>query len=433
MKILQPERIPNPFLILFAIGSALIMSATCARAEGTIFLDPILNQNEIQVTSDIWYGAGSPDTDQRFFLDVYKPTDSLLPQELPALVYIHGGAFVLGDKADQPAPVYCYEFARRGYVVFSINYTLDGSVDSAVLDAAKAVRWVRQHAQSYNIDPDRIIIGGHSAGAVTSLNLGALEADDLGGPGAEVAGILNAAGSFIADLTELDINDPPMFIINGTLDTLAPVENARDLASWLELLNIEAGYRAYAYDYMEIEGAGHSFIPGNGLGVAPPPFAGSPQDATQGWSNTEVDGKTVERHCFEFFFRQLHLAEFISDAPVELRPSFDHFSNAIPIGGGEDLTGEGWIWSLNYKLIYLHVSSPWTYSPTFGWAYSVPSIGPEGNWFFLSDVDRWFWTADGIFPHLYDYSNGRYAFIAEVDGIRFLYDYSVEAWLQISG
>lgn len=291
-----------------------LMQYPLVCANESLFLDKMINDEDISVTLDVWYGDGEPDESQPLFLDIYEPSSALLPSRLPALVYIHGGAFTLGDKADQAAPLYSNEFARRGYVVFSINYTLDGTVNSASLDAATAIRWVKANANTFKVDPDRIIVGGHSAGGATSLNIGALEAEDLGGAGAEVADVLNSAGADFVDLDKLDINDPPMFIINGTEDTLSPVENARNLVARLDSLADLAGGISYPYSYMEVQGAGHSFILGNGLGFPPPVFAGSPQDEFQGWSNTEVDGQTVERHCFEFFYQHLTLAELTTSS-----------------------------------------------------------------------------------------------------------------------
>jgi acetyl esterase/lipase len=273
----------------------------------------VIPAEHIEVISDIWYGNTSPNQNQPHYLDLYQVNDETLPTKRPVLVYIHGGAFRLGDKADQPAPNYCMEFAERGYIVFSINYTLDGTLSSATQDAAIAVQWVINNADKYHVDPDRIIVGGHSAGAMTSLNLGVLDDDSNGEVKFSVAGILNSAGGGAIDLSNLDVNDPPMFIINGTEDRLAPVESSRNLVKSLDRLDNELTGFKYPYSYMEVEGAGHSFIPGHGLGFAPPPIAGSPQDEDQGWSNTEVAGKNVDQHCFEFFFESLKLINLLAD------------------------------------------------------------------------------------------------------------------------
>ncbi len=311
----------------FLLGGATLIFAPCLRADNTLFLDRVIPQGDIVVTSDVWYGEGNPNPSQPLYLDVYQPHSPLLPEKRPALVYIHGGAFTQGDKADQPAPVYCHQFAQRGYLVVSINYTLDGTLGSASQDAATAIRWLRNHAAAYQVDPDRIIVGGHSAGGATSLNIGALEAADLGGAGAEVAGVLSTAGSDFVDLSKFDLNDPPMFVINGDADGLSPVANARNLIDTLDRLESEGV--TFTYSYMEPIGAGHSFLPGNGNGRPLPQPIASPQDRIQGWSNTEIGGKTVERHCFEFFFEHLNLIAVLAESSKSLERSF-----GIPDGSG---------------------------------------------------------------------------------------------------
>jgi hypothetical protein len=143
---------------------------------------------------------------------------------------------------------------------------------------------------------------------------------------------------------------PPIFIINGTEDTLSPVENARNLVAHLDGLGTDEAGRPYPYLYMEVEGAGHSFIPGSGLGVTPPPFAGSPQDEFQGWSNTEVNGKTVEAHCFEFFYEHLALSELAEPSMWEGFPLNESgWVNTGDWMGWLNVTDEPWIWSLSLE------------------------------------------------------------------------------------
>ena len=315
-------QLPNPTLNIRAdnedsFQGPLTALSDSQEIETTPFLDRVINDNDVQFYSDIWYGEGEPNSNQPQYLDVYQPVSPVLPDLRPTLVYIHGGAFVTGDKGDQPAPLYSREFAERGYTVFSINYTTDGSVVSAVQDAAQAIRWVRENANVYGVDPSRLIVGGHSAGSVTALNVATLEAGNIGGPDTEVAGVLVAAGAVLVESNTLESDDPPLLIINGVEDVLAPVENSRSLVASLDTLG-----SAYSYSYMEIEGAGHSFIPGNVLGVPPPGFAGSPQDQFQGWHNTEVQGKTVDRHCFEFFFEHLNLVRLVEASPRSLEPRY---------------------------------------------------------------------------------------------------------------
>ena len=111
-------------------------------------------------------------------LDAYLPPDSDKRDKRPVVVVMHGGGFVGGDKEEGGQVRYAYELSMRGYVVVSINYRLTGESWSwesqkAEFDAQEdfraAIRYVRSVADDYNLDSDKIIVSGDSAGAMTSL------------------------------------------------------------------------------------------------------------------------------------------------------------------------------------------------------------------------------------------------------------------------
>jgi acetyl esterase len=84
---------------------------------------------------------------------------------LPALVYFHGGGWVLGDLAthDRLCRVLA---ADAGCVVVAIDYRLapENKFPAAVDDALAAFTWIASEARAFGIDPDRISVGGDSAG-----------------------------------------------------------------------------------------------------------------------------------------------------------------------------------------------------------------------------------------------------------------------------
>jgi len=98
----------------------------------------------------------------------YTPLDAA-SDPLPALVYFHGGGFVIGDLDTHDG--LCRLLANAsGCRIFSVAYRLapEHKFPSGVEDAYAAARWVAAHARELGIDENRIAIGGDSAGATLS-------------------------------------------------------------------------------------------------------------------------------------------------------------------------------------------------------------------------------------------------------------------------
>lgn len=115
----------------------------------------------MQVTRNLPYAEPAL---ERQVLDVYAPDDAK-GKSLPVVFWIHGGGWQQGDKSDVALkPKF---FTDRGCVFVSTNYRLWPNVDMATLigDVAKSLGWVYRHIAEYGGDPQRVIVGGHSAGA----------------------------------------------------------------------------------------------------------------------------------------------------------------------------------------------------------------------------------------------------------------------------
>jgi acetyl esterase len=111
------------------------------------------------------------DTDaEHHRLDVYRPVNNRTGP-LPVVLYIHGGGFRILSKDTHW--LMAIAFARRGYLVFNINYRLAPAhpFPAAVEDGCAALAWVMQNAARFGGDLDRLVFAGESAGGnlVTSL------------------------------------------------------------------------------------------------------------------------------------------------------------------------------------------------------------------------------------------------------------------------
>jgi arylformamidase len=111
------------------------------------------------VTRDIPYASPA---DPRQVLDVYAPANA---KDLPVVFWIHGGGWETGDKSDVKAKPQA--LMDKGFVFVSINYRLLPKVDMETLngDVSKAFGWVHNHIAEYGGNPNRVLVGGHSAGA----------------------------------------------------------------------------------------------------------------------------------------------------------------------------------------------------------------------------------------------------------------------------
>lgn len=112
----------------------------------------------------------------------YRPAGSSATARLPVLVYYHGGGWVIGDLDTHD--VLCRELSNQsGCAVIAVDYRLapEHRFPAAVDDALAATRWVRANAAALNVDPDRLAVGGDSAGGnlAAVVALAARDAGDL--------------------------------------------------------------------------------------------------------------------------------------------------------------------------------------------------------------------------------------------------------------
>jgi len=150
-----------------------------AKAQAVKYKDIVFG--DVKTTKDLSYdGSDSKGKNKAHLFDLYQPEGDETTGR-PLIIWMHGGGFKFGSKADKSAEIWSKTFAQRGYVCVSINYTLSKKLPFlnfdelkrscyyAVLDAKRAVAYFKQHAAEYHINPDKIILAGNSAGGMIAL------------------------------------------------------------------------------------------------------------------------------------------------------------------------------------------------------------------------------------------------------------------------
>ena len=113
----------------------------------------------VTVTKDLVY----PSEYKSNFADIYVPKDKEGP--FPIVLWVHGGAFVGGDKND--IEVFATALASEGIAVACINYQLapEAKYPTPIIQTQEAYTWLESISDDYSIDMSRLVLAGDSAGA----------------------------------------------------------------------------------------------------------------------------------------------------------------------------------------------------------------------------------------------------------------------------
>lgn len=262
----------------------------------------------ITILKDLQYRSTSPgEVTRPFLLDIYLPHLSSTEQLLPILVFIHGGGWEINGKENCPGS----DFAQKGFAVACINYrySREAIFPAQIQDVQEAVRWLKAHAQQYNLDRDRIGVLGDSAGGHLSALLGTADDDPrltgktayphissqvqavadwygptdfsrvppafTGSPRLDnlaqyksnpwflyTKAVYGLLGGSVSDrkslatlanpITYIDPKDPPFLIIHGDQDKVVPLSQSEMLAKALQAKGVEV-------EFKPIPGLNHSY------------------------------------------------------------------------------------------------------------------------------------------------------------------------------
>ncbi|MBI4869300.1 MAG: alpha/beta hydrolase [Candidatus Wallbacteria bacterium] len=242
----------------------------------------------VRVDANVEYGRAGWES---LKLDLYQP--SRRPRRpVPAVLFIHGGGWALGDKAEGTFAGY---LATRGYVVASINYRLCwlAKFPAAVEDCKAAVRWMRANARRLSVDPERIGVWGASAGGHLAMMVGCAGREaglegSSGTPGisshvnavvsyfgpadlaGEFANPLSLGGQIVrffmgpfrppvdfvkaSPVHHVGAGDPPLLLVHGDSDWLVPIRQSEIMLDAYRAAGLQARL-------VRVRNADHGFMP----------------------------------------------------------------------------------------------------------------------------------------------------------------------------
>lgn len=202
-------------------------------------------------------------------LHIFYPEDHQASDQRPAIVFFFGGGWVSGSPS-QFFP-FCDYLASRGMVAMSAEYRVRSrhktTPQECVKDGKSAIRWIRKHAGSLGIDPQRIAAGGGSAGGHVAAATGTVPGmeeigEDLSirstpdalvlfnpvfdnGPGGYGHARVKAYWQSISPMHNIHAETPPTVVFFGTKDKHVPVATAEAYQRRMEALNLRCDLHLY--------------------------------------------------------------------------------------------------------------------------------------------------------------------------------------------
>ena len=237
---------------------------------------------DVTITHDQSYSAGNtPNEKKAHLFDLYQPAGDNNTGR-PLIIWMHGGGFKFGSKADKGMQLWSETFAKRGYVCACINYSLSKhnplfkfdelmkSTYYAVQDAHMAVEYFKKNYKQYNIDPDKIILGGNSAGGMIALQAAytsnaelakfvGLPDTVLGAKSTEIpkiAGVISYWGG-IFNPDWLKNNRVPIMCVHGSKDGVMPLTHKSAPLYGSLSIHEKADALKIPNDYKVFEGYSH--------------------------------------------------------------------------------------------------------------------------------------------------------------------------------
>jgi para-nitrobenzyl esterase len=284
------------YIILSVIFSINLPAQTGIGCDGARYRYRVFDN--FSVDYDIPYGNNitASGSNISLVLDIYRPVGDVVTNR-PVVIVAHGGFFLAGSNNGTDVVPLCEDLAKMGYVVASMSYrlgiddffnlatSLQEAAMRGVQDAKAAIRFFRKsHATEGNpwgIDPERIVLGGSSAGGFIALH--AAYVDDLseipssvdfnanglsggiegesGSPGysSEMLSIFSISGA-IGDADWISAGNTPVVSTHGTDDGTVPFGTGYVQLSGINVLIVDGSETIHnKADLLGIDNCLHTF------------------------------------------------------------------------------------------------------------------------------------------------------------------------------
>ena len=223
--------------------------------------EPYFSGNSSAIPMSITQPVYKQTPQRDLFTRVYAPAAPVPGKKYPCAIFFFGGGWLNGSLLQFGS--HCEYLVSKGFIAMTPQYRVeevDGTTPrEAAEDAISCVRWVREHAEELNIDPDRIVVGGGSAGghlAAATATLTEIYATNdnlsvscrpnllaLFNPVVDASSnaLLSVYYDKIADYWQefspthnIQSNMPPTVIFHGVEDSAVPVWTVQDFAPKVE-------------------------------------------------------------------------------------------------------------------------------------------------------------------------------------------------------
>ncbi len=241
-------------LIVFSLNCQIFSAAPKDKGDNR-YLSII--SDDVRITRDVAYCQPKSNAllSDNNLLDIYEPSKDKEKNRM-AIVLLHGGGLSEGHKNEFAE--FCTELAKRGFVVFSMNYRIKANpgedyvkaISDGAEDVEDAINWIKENSNKYGVDKDRIAMGGGSSGGTVVLK--AAYGTSTKTPGSGSFALLDLYGpvDFIKDSAAFGKDSIPALIIHGVQDPVVPIDGSKELVN---MLNASGIYN----EFLPLEKSGH--------------------------------------------------------------------------------------------------------------------------------------------------------------------------------